>query len=147
MRRKCMSVLLLNQDISFRFDNWSCLHKAYGLCGCLGYRNMASVMLLTSVVEGFMQSCWLINQLVLSSKFVALGTSEELCLNTHKAFSRSIFNFWINTECLYVFSKCSSFMAEGSRKYICIDFNGWKPSSCDFCPQTVQYGVYATVST
>lgn len=52
-----MSVLLLNQDISFRFDNSSCLHKAYGLLGCLGYRNMAAMMLLTSVVKGFTQSC------------------------------------------------------------------------------------------
>ncbi len=26
------------------------------------------------------------------------------------------------------------------RKYICIDFNGWKPSSCDDYPPTVEYG-------
>lgn len=52
-----MSVLLLDQDISFRFDNSSCLHKAYGLCGCLSYRNMAVMMLLTSVVRGCAQSC------------------------------------------------------------------------------------------
>lgn len=60
-----MSVLLLDQDISFRFDNSSCLHKAYGLCGCLSYRNMAVMMLLTSVVRGCAQSCRLINQLKL----------------------------------------------------------------------------------